>query len=170
MLGKIEGRRRRGWQRMRWLDGITNTMEMSLVLVMARDLVLHYKNANQNYSEVSLHTSQNGHHQKSLQTIIRELVMGREVWCDPHAVHGVTRSQTWLSNWTEVMSDSLQSTDCSPPGSSEQARILQWVAIPFSKGSSQPRDQTQVSHIAGRFFTMWATREALWWILMLNQK
>ena len=34
-----------------------------------------------------------------------------------------------------------------------QARILEWVAVPFSRGSSQPRDQTQVSHIAGRFFT-----------------
>ena len=42
-----------------------------------------------------------------------------------------------------------------------QARILEWVAFPFSRGSSQPRDQTQVSSIAGRFFTSWATREAL---------
>ena len=41
-----------------------------------------------------------------------------------------------------------------------QARILEWVAIPFSRRSSQPRDQTQVSHISGRFFTSWATREA----------
>ena len=41
-----------------------------------------------------------------------------------------------------------------------QARILEWVAFPFSRGSSQPRDQIQVSHIAGRFFTSWATREA----------
>ena len=41
-----------------------------------------------------------------------------------------------------------------------QARILEWVAIPFSMGTSQPRDQTQVSCIAGRFFTSWATREA----------
>ena len=41
-----------------------------------------------------------------------------------------------------------------------QAKILGWVAFPFSSGSSQPRDQTQVSHIAGRFFTSWATREA----------
>ena len=41
-----------------------------------------------------------------------------------------------------------------------QARILQLIALPFSRGSSQPRDQTQVSHIAGRFFTSWATREA----------
>ena len=41
------------------------------------------------------------------------------------------------------------------------ARILEWVAFPISRGSSQPRDQTQVSHTAGRFFTNWATREAL---------
>ena len=41
-----------------------------------------------------------------------------------------------------------------------QARILEWVNFPFSKGSSQLRDQTQVSHIAGGFFTSWATREA----------
>ena len=53
--------------------------------------------------------------------------------------------------------------DCSPPGSSVhgilQARILEWGAIPFSRGSSRPRDRTQVSHIAGRFFTIWAIRE-----------
>ena len=46
--------------------------------------------------------------------------------------------------------------DCNPPGSSVhgilQSRILEWVAIPFSRGSSQPRDQTRVSCIAGRFF------------------
>ena len=41
-----------------------------------------------------------------------------------------------------------------------QARILELVAFPFSRGSSQPRDQTPVSHIAGGFFTTWATREA----------
>ena len=43
-----------------------------------------------------------------------------------------------------------------------QARILEWVAFPFSRGSSQPRYWTQVSLIAGRFFTSWATREALY--------
>ena len=42
-----------------------------------------------------------------------------------------------------------------------QAGILEWVAIPFSRGSSQPRDQTQVFCIAGRFFIIWATREDL---------
>ena len=54
--------------------------------------------------------------------------------------------------------------DCSPPGSSSQgisqARILEWVAISFSRGSSWPRDRTWVSRIAGRRFTFWATREA----------
>ena len=54
--------------------------------------------------------------------------------------------------------------DYSPPGSSVheilQARILERVAIPFSKGSSQPRDWTYVSCLAGRFFTIWAIREA----------
>ena len=53
---------------------------------------------------------------------------------------------------------------CSLPGSSVlgifQARVLEWVVISFSRGSSQPRDQTQVSCIAGRRFTVWATREA----------
>ena len=54
--------------------------------------------------------------------------------------------------------------DYSPTGSSVhgslQARILEWVVIPFSRGSSLPRDPTQVSWIAGRFFTIWAIREA----------
>ena len=49
---------------------------------------------------------------------------------------------------------------CSVPGILE-ARILEWVAISFSRGSSQPRNQTQVSSIAGRFFANWATREVL---------
>ena len=54
--------------------------------------------------------------------------------------------------------------DCSPSGSSvhgiHQARILDWVAVPFSKGFLQLWRRTQVSHIAGGFFTSWATREA----------
>ena len=55
--------------------------------------------------------------------------------------------------------------DCSPPGSSIhgilQARILEWLSMPSSRGSSQARDQTKVSHITYGFFTVWATREAL---------
>ena len=56
-------------------------------------------------------------------------------------------------------------TFCNPSGSTVhgilQARTLQWVAIPFSRGSSTPRDGTQVSCTASRFFTIWATREVL---------
>ena len=62
--------------------------------------------------------------------------------------------------WKSLISDSLQlhGLQLTVHGI-HQARILEWVAIPFSRGSSQPRNWTQVSCIEGRFFTIWATRE-----------
>ena len=61
--------------------------------------------------------------------------------------------------------------DCSLPGSAVhgilQARILEWVAISFSRGSSPPRDRTQISHIAGRFFTVWDTSVS--WCVIVGQ-
>ena len=66
------------------------------------------------------------------------------------------------ATWSEsrsVVSDSLRPMDCIVHGIL-QARILVRAAFPFSRGSSQPRDRTQVSHVAGRLYTSWATRVA----------
>ena len=64
-----------------------------------------------------------------------------------------------------VMSDLCDTIACRSPGSSVhrilQATMLEWIAIPFSRRSSPPRAQTQVSHIAGRIFNIWAPRESL---------
>ena len=81
------------------------------------------------------------------------------------AVYGVAQSRTWLK---QLSSSSSSKTLCDPmdwslPGSSVhgilQARILEWVALPFSRGSFLPRDWTWISCIAGMFITVWATRE-----------
>ena len=84
----------------------------------------------------------------------------------PVNVTQLASGRAWI--WTQVSEWKLCLTlcdpmDCSLPGSSVygilQARILEWVAVPFSRGSSQLKDQTQVSCIAGGFFTSWATRK-----------
>ena len=75
-------------------------------------------------------------------------------WCFPYVCsfspHFYFMSWSVQSENRSVMSDSLR-----PHG-----LIQEWIAFPFSKGSSQPRDWTQFSHIAGGFFTSWATKEA----------
>ena len=81
----------------------------------------------------------------------------------PAAPHSLVPESESVS--CSLMSDSLWPHGLyRPPGSSVhgvlQARILEWVAISFSRGSSQPREWTWVSYTVGRFFTIWATREA----------
>ena len=80
--------------------------------------------------------------------------------------------------WSEVaqscptLCDPMDPMDCSLPASSHgifQARVLERVAISFSRGSSPPRDQTQVSRIVGRRFTVWATKEVLKKVWGLHQ-
>ena len=65
----------------------------------------------------------------------------------------------------QLCSSPCDPMNCSPPGSSVhgifQARTLEWFAMLFCRGSSPPRDQTRVYRVAGRFFTIWTTREAL---------
>ena len=72
----------------------------------------------------------------------------------------------WLKGASEscsILSNILWPVDYTVHGIF-QVKILEWVAFPFSRGSSQPRDQTQVSRIAGGFFTSWAWREAHGWL------
>ena len=75
---------------------------------------------------------------------------------------------SWVSESPSVVSDSLQPHELYILAWILQARILEGVAFPFSRGSSQPKDRIQVSYIAGGFFTSWVTREAQEYWLLLN--
>ena len=78
-----------------------------------------------------------------------------------HLFHMLAKHESEVAQSCPTLCDPME---CSLLGSSLQgilqARILEWVAISFSRGASQPRDRTQVSHIAGRCFNLWATRVA----------
>ena len=142
MLGKTEGGRRRGQQRMRWHPLKVGIQQMASL------------------------ASNRGWMASPTQWTwvwLQEWVIDREAWCA--AVHGVAKRWTQLSGWTELNCAWLFETPWAlawqaPLSMILQVRLLEWVAIHFSRGSSWPRDQTRVSHTAGRFFTVWATREA----------
>ena len=80
-------------------------------------------------------------------------------------IHSESVFMTFENEVTRSCSTLCNPMDCSPLGSFVhgifQARILEWIAISFSRGSSQPRDLTQICCIAGRLFTIWATREPM---------
>ena len=102
-----------------------------------------------------------------LQYFCLENAMDKGAW--QATVHRIANSQKGLSEWARIIALLVAQScptlcdpmDCSPSGSSVhgilQARILVWVAMPFSRGSSWCRDGTQVSCIAGKFFTIWTT-------------
>ena len=77
--------------------------------------------------------------------------------------HYAFHEEVKWSEVTQLNPTLFDPVDCSPPSSSVrgilQARVLEWVAISFSSGSSRPRDRTQVSRIVGGRFNLWATRE-----------
>ena len=123
--------------------------------------LLHYRHPHWLYIRISFSP-----HLISTHTLLFLFIISSSItilrimwWCALMALIWISLITVLVSH----MSESLQPHLCSPPGSSVheilQARMLEWVAIPFSKGFYWPRDQTCVSCITGGFFTIWVIKE-----------